>query len=193
MTHDRKIRKTLSDSYAGAFPHEDRRAFYQTLQDAIHTHPALSMAQIADRAGKGVSTLYNELNPDVENAKLGVDTWRAILRATGDLSTLGIVAAENGCALLDLRGIDAGPEELVEHLSASVREFGEVIETYGRAVSARGKGGVGITPEEAKAFDTEALQAIAAIETFRRAMLARAGVLHIADAKGAKDKDGARG
>lgn len=55
---------------------------------------------IAKTIGKPYSTLMRELNPHDRLAKLGVDTFMDIMKCTGNLRPLEIMAGELGCKVV---------------------------------------------------------------------------------------------
>jgi len=55
---------------------------------------------IAKTIGKPYSTLMRELNPHDRLAKLGVDTFVDIMKCTGNLRPLEIMADELGCKVV---------------------------------------------------------------------------------------------
>lgn len=58
---------------------------------------------IAETIGKPYSTLMRELNPVDRKAKLGIDTFIDIMKCTGDLRPLEIMADELGCKVVPAR------------------------------------------------------------------------------------------
>lgn len=55
---------------------------------------------IAAAIGKPYSTLMRELNPQDRLAKLGVDTLMDIMKCTGNLRPLEVMARELGCTVV---------------------------------------------------------------------------------------------
>lgn len=58
---------------------------------------------IAKTIGKPYSTLMRELNPIDTKAKLSVDTFIDIMKCTGDLTPLEVMAEELGCKVVPTR------------------------------------------------------------------------------------------
>ena len=52
---------------------------------------------VAEAVGKPYSTLMREINPYDKGAKLGVETFMAIIETTGDPTPLKLMAYELGC------------------------------------------------------------------------------------------------
>jgi len=143
-------------------------SFFEIIQSEIHHHPELSAAQIADRVGKALSTFYNELNPDVKEAKLGVGTYRIYLRETHCLASLDLIESENGRVAIDLRKIGNGSKDVQVCAAAMLKGAGELLEMF---TSLNGKGNAQERRRERDQFNKKADQAIAAVELFRRAVV----------------------
>lgn len=91
---------------------------------------AMAAKAVAMALGRPYSTLQNELT-NYNNAKLGVETWAAILDITGDLESLEFMAHRLHVAIVDLRemsraaaGRARGKDALAAGLQAAA-EFGE--------------------------------------------------------------------
>ena len=69
---------------------------------AVHelvTHGKIPAKSVAAAVGKPYSTLLRETNPLDPGAKLGVETFMAIIQATGDARPLELMAQELGYRL----------------------------------------------------------------------------------------------
>lgn len=55
---------------------------------------------VAEAVGKPYSTLMREINPYDKGAKLGVETFMAIIETTGDTTPLKVMAHELGYELI---------------------------------------------------------------------------------------------
>ena len=61
---------------------------------AMVVENAVPVKELAQRIGKPYSTLLREANPYDEKAKLGVETFVQLLKATGDISPMEHIARE---------------------------------------------------------------------------------------------------
>lgn len=75
----------------------------QLLHDTIVRRRGLAK-QVAKALGKPYSTLLRELNPWDRGAKIGVDDLSVILRSSGDVSALRVIAEELGYTLTPVGG-----------------------------------------------------------------------------------------
>ncbi len=115
---------------------------------------------VAIEIGKPLKTLQRELNEDDPGAKLGVEDFAQIIKATGDLEPLRFLARLVGVAVIDLRRIReacAGkkPEELAKLALDAMRELGETAEVLRRALE-DGK----VTKAEFQALERETWETV---------------------------------
>lgn len=61
---------------------------------AMVVESAVPVKELARRIGKPYSTLLREANPYDERAKLGVETFIQLIKATGDISPMEHIARE---------------------------------------------------------------------------------------------------
>ena len=61
---------------------------------AMVVDSAVPVKELARRIGKPYSTLLREANPYDERAKLGVETFVQLIKATGDISPMEHIARE---------------------------------------------------------------------------------------------------
>jgi len=104
------------------------------IQDMVLEHPSMSAAQITEKAfgvddnGKPIKptgTLYRELNPDDDGAKLGVFALLKLMEATGCYRPLEIMASLSGFHIVSMH--ECAPdganmeEELLQGYQAMAR------------------------------------------------------------------------
>lgn len=71
------------------------------MQDAVLEGKVPAKA-VAAEIGKPYPTLMRELNPYDSGAKLGLETFLEIIRVTGDIGPLRMLAMELNCAILPM-------------------------------------------------------------------------------------------
>lgn len=77
------------------------------LSRLIHSailHSELPAKALAERIGKPYSTLLREVNPHDHGAKLGVETFIDIVKATGDITPFRYIADQLGLDLIKKEG-----------------------------------------------------------------------------------------
>lgn len=88
----------------------------KAVQEMVLEHPTKNGEQICIEAcglnengasNKPVFTLYRELNPNDDGAKLGLITFVQLLPVCGNLKPLALIAAKVGCRLVPVHG---GPD-----------------------------------------------------------------------------------
>ncbi|WP_421904074.1 phage regulatory CII family protein [Maridesulfovibrio sp.] len=65
----------------------------KAIQDLVMNGP-VSLEELAERLGKTPKTLAREVNPDDKKAKLGAETLVEIMRITGGVEPLRLMAEE---------------------------------------------------------------------------------------------------
>ncbi|WP_320171411.1 phage regulatory CII family protein [Maridesulfovibrio sp.] len=65
----------------------------KAIQDLVMNGP-VPLEELADKLGKTVKTLVREVNPDDKKAKLGAETLVEIMRITGGVEPLRLMAEE---------------------------------------------------------------------------------------------------
>ena len=70
------------------------------MYDGVRKAPHRWGKSVAEAVGKPYSTLMREINPYDKGAKLGVETFMAIIETTGDPTPLKLMAHELGYRLI---------------------------------------------------------------------------------------------
>lgn len=117
---------------------------------------------VAEEIGKAYTTMQAELTGQ-ERHKLGVETFTAILKATGDLAPLKFLCRRLDCALVDLgparRAAREGSAQSLASLALkAMAELGQDSALL-RCILEDGR----ITRREAEAFESEAWETVGAI------------------------------
>lgn len=79
------------------------KSLISTMQSVV-LESDMSAREIAEKIGKPYPTLLRELNPYDQRAKLGMDTFFDIVRATGNVEPLRRIAEELGYRLTPADG-----------------------------------------------------------------------------------------
>lgn len=77
------------------------KAIQESVLESQKGAKAIAIA-IAIAVGKSYSTLMREINPCDTGAKLGVGTFMGIIKTTGDVRPLELLAAELGYRLISV-------------------------------------------------------------------------------------------
>lgn len=131
----------------------------------------LTVAQIAERVGRGVAYMRNALCATDEAHPLDSSLVVPVTIATNNRALVRYFAEATGCVCIELPRVTAGNTDVIAHAGAAAKEFGDVMTEAGLAL-ADGR----VTRDEAAAFERQANEAIAAIVTFVHLMNAKAGV-----------------
>lgn len=135
------------------------------IQKKIANLPAGEFGQLLILADKRQSTLYNEVNPFEQTAKLGVITFLDICDFFEDQELETALAQLQGGSFVPHGQGEA--KQLHRSLSDQVREMGEVAARIGEAISPESPGAEKITSSEFTDINQEIDQAVKALEDLR--------------------------
>ena len=86
------------------------KAFISSIHELVLDSP-LGARQIAQAVGKPYSTLLREVNPYDAGAKLGAETLLKIMKITGNVAPLKLMADEMGFRLEPVASLDPKSHE----------------------------------------------------------------------------------
>lgn len=107
----------------------DAKSLTKAIQEMVLRHD-LSVEQICDAAFEGRKshwTLYKELNPQDESAKIGAVDLVDLMRVCRDVAPLRIMASRLGQVLMPLPAAAAACPQLETAMSQATKEFADAV------------------------------------------------------------------
>lgn len=120
--------------------------------------------EIAKALGRPYTTIMNELERQT-GAKLGADMVLPLMLQTGSMDPLHYLADNMGCVVIELPKANSGQESLSMQAVQSVKEVGDVMAEYIKAV----KDG-SIDADDKRSMSKEIYEAIAALVALGKAV-----------------------